>query len=404
MSAILDLVLGVVTSIGGFVEVGSLSTSAQAGAEFRFQLLWAVLVAAAMLAMLSEMAGRFAVVSQRSLIAAVRERFGIQFQAAPLAAELVIDVLLLAAEIGGAAIAVRLLTGVSFVWWVLPIGLAVWVVLWFSGFQVIEDGIGLLGLVTLAFVVAAWKLGPPMHEVAKGFVPSLPGHDRTRYAFLAVSIMGATVSPYLLNFYSSGTIEEKLTISKLWINRTTSYVGILFGSGVTMGVVVVAAMVLEPRHILVNSYDQAALMLVPAFNRCAIPLFASALGIGCFGAAVEITINAGYACSQAFGWPWGANKPRRQVRRFVIAFTAVLILALAVAITGVDPLRLTMISVALTVVLMPVVVLPFLVLMNDKTFVKEHTSGPIGNALLAAVTILAALMAAVVIPLEILGG
>jgi hypothetical protein len=30
---ILNLALGVVTSIGGFVEVGSISTSAQAGAE-----------------------------------------------------------------------------------------------------------------------------------------------------------------------------------------------------------------------------------------------------------------------------------------------------------------------------------------------------------------------------------
>ena len=49
MSAILDLVLGIVTSIGGFVEVGSISTSAQAGAEFGFQLLWAVAIAAAML-------------------------------------------------------------------------------------------------------------------------------------------------------------------------------------------------------------------------------------------------------------------------------------------------------------------------------------------------------------------
>ena len=50
MSAIVDVILGIVTSIGGFIEVGSLSTSAQAGAEFGFQLLWAIAAATVMLA------------------------------------------------------------------------------------------------------------------------------------------------------------------------------------------------------------------------------------------------------------------------------------------------------------------------------------------------------------------
>jgi Mn2+/Fe2+ NRAMP family transporter len=404
MSAIVDLVLGVVTSIGGFVEVGSISTSAQAGSEFGFQLLWAIFVAMLMLAMLTEMAGRFATISRRSLVSAVRERFGIHFQLVPLGAELLIDVLLLAAEVGGAAIAVRLLTGVGYVWLVLPLGLIAWLVLWICGFSVIEHGIGLFGLVTLSFIVAAWKLGPAVADVGRGFIPSLPDHDRMRYAFLAVSIMGATVSPYLLNFYSSGTIEEKLTEKHLWVNTTTGYMGTAFGSIVSMGVLVTSAMVLGPRQILVDSYEQAALMFVPPFGGWGVALFAAALGIGCFGAAVEITLNAGYALSQAFGWSWGANKSRRDAARFTFAFTIVLLAALLVAIIGIDPLRLTMICVALTVVAMPAVVLPFLVLMNDEKFVKEHKSGPLGNGLLAAVTILAALLALVVVPLEILGG
>src|SRR4029079_9776274 len=152
MSAIVDLLLGIVTSIGGFVEVGSISTSAQAGAEVGFQLLWAVAIAAGMLALLTEMSGRLAVMSKRTIAAAVRERFGIHFHVVPLCAELVLDVLLLTAELGGAAIAVKLLTGIGFQWWVLPIALIVWMILWVSRFSVVEYGIGLLGLVTLSFV------------------------------------------------------------------------------------------------------------------------------------------------------------------------------------------------------------------------------------------------------------
>jgi Mn2+/Fe2+ NRAMP family transporter len=155
---------------------------------------------------------------------------------------------------------------------------------------------------------------------------------------------------------------------------------------------------------MVDSYEQAALMFVPVFRRWAVTLFAASLGIGCFGAAVEIALNAGYVFSQALGWSWGANKPRHDVARFVAAFTLVLAVAVIIALPGFDPLRVTMISLALTVVIMPLVVLPFLVLMNDPEYLKDHTSGPAGNASLAVITVLAALFAIVVIPLEVMGG
>jgi Mn2+/Fe2+ NRAMP family transporter len=404
MGAIVDLVLGVVTSIGGFVEVGSISTAAQAGSEFGYQLIWAIAIAAAMLAMLTEMSGRLAAVSRQTVAAAVRERFGIHFQLVPLTAELLIDTLLITAEIGGAAIAIKLLTDVGFEWWLVPLALLIWVLLWLSGFALIEYGLGLLGLSTLAFVISAWQLHPDVTDIGRSFLPTTPNHHYTRYAFLAVSIVGATISPYLLNFFSSGAIEEKLTESELWVNTVTAYLGMCFGGVVSMGVLVTSAMVLQPHHILVDSYEQAALMFVPVFGRHAIPLFAAALGIGCFGAAVELTLNTGYTFSQAFNWTWGANKPRRDCARFVTAFTFVLLMALGVALIGFDPLRLTMLSVALTVVIMPLVVLPFLVLMNDKKYVKEHTSGVIANGVLAVLTVVGGILAVVVIPLEMFGG
>jgi Mn2+/Fe2+ NRAMP family transporter len=400
---IFNLALGVITSIGGFVEVGSISTSAQAGAEFGFSLLWAIAAATLFLAALAEMAGRVAAVSKRSMAAAVRERFGFHFHVIPLAAEFIIDLLLLTAELGGAAIAVKMLTGIGFQWWILPLGLAAWLILWFGNFSVIEDGIGVFGMVTLSFVVAAWRLHPDPRSIGEGFIPSVPHHELTRYAFLAVSIVGATVSPYLLNFYSSGAIEEKWTEQDLWINRVTAFFGMGFGSTVAMGCLITAAIVLGPQHVKVDTYERAAQMFVPVYGRWAITLFALSLGIGCFGAAAEIALNAGYVLGQALGWTWGIDKKRRDVSRFVAAFSVMLVLGVTIATVGLDPLRVTLICVALTVVIMPAVVLPFLVLMNDEEYAGRHTSGPIGNGLLALLTILGALMAIVVIPLEILG-
>ena len=57
MKDVWKLALGVVTSIAGFIEVGSMSTSAQAGADYRFRLLWAVGLATICLMLLTAMSG-----------------------------------------------------------------------------------------------------------------------------------------------------------------------------------------------------------------------------------------------------------------------------------------------------------------------------------------------------------
>ena len=190
--------------------------------------------------MLVEMSGRIASISRQTIAAAVRERFGFHFQSVPLSAELLTDVLLLAAEVGGVGIALRLLTGIGFQWWIPPVAAVAWLILWFGNFTAIEDGLGLLGLVTLSFVVAPWRLHADPAALGRGLMPSVPSHDGVRYAFLAVSILGATVSPYLLNFYASGAVEEKWSAEDLWINRATAFVGMGFGTIVSMGVLVTA--------------------------------------------------------------------------------------------------------------------------------------------------------------------
>ena len=72
--------------------------------------------------------------------------------------------------------------------------------MWKGTFGVIEQGVSALGLVTLCFVVAAVMLHPAWMDVGKGFLPTLPGHDRASYWFIAVSILGASITPYLFFF------------------------------------------------------------------------------------------------------------------------------------------------------------------------------------------------------------
>ena len=79
MKKMLQITLGIITSIGGFLEIGSVTTAAQAGASFQYQLLWAILLGTICLIFLVEMSGRLAAVSKHTIVEATRERFGFPF-------------------------------------------------------------------------------------------------------------------------------------------------------------------------------------------------------------------------------------------------------------------------------------------------------------------------------------
>ncbi|WP_375472686.1 NRAMP family divalent metal transporter [uncultured Nostoc sp.] len=404
MNKILEIALGIVTSIGGFLDVGAIATAAEAGSTYRFQLIWAFVLGTICVIFLVEMSGRLAAVSKHTLAAAVRERFGFNFYIIPLVAEIVVDFLVLAAEIGGVCIALQLVTGISFQWFALPVAFAIWLLLWKGTFGLIENGVSLFGLITLAFVVATFKLHPSLTQLGSGLLPTLPQQDTPHYLYLAVGILGALISPYLFYFYSSGAVEDKWDEGYIGVNRAVAGLGMGFGSIVSLGVLIVAALVLGPKGIQVDSYEQAALMLTETFGYWGFVLFAASLGIACFGAALEVSLDTAYIVAQAFGWNWGENLKPKDAARFSLVYTVFVFLASLLMVFGIDPLQLTLFSMAITAVILPPVIIPFLVLMNDELYVGKYRNGWISNSVVIFTIALTFVLAIVAIPLEIIGG
>jgi Mn2+/Fe2+ NRAMP family transporter len=400
----LEIALGIVTSIGGFLDVGSIATAAQAGAAFGFQLIWVIVLGTICIIFLVEMSGRLAAVSKHTLVDALRERFGVNFYLVPFVTELLVDFLVLAAEISGICLALQLITGISFYWWALPVAFVIWLLLWKETFSIIENGTSFFGLVTLCFVVAAVMIHPPWKEVAAGVLPSLPTHDKSHYWFIAVAILGATISPYLFYFYSSGAIEDKWDKGYLGVNRAVAGLGMSFGSVVSIGLLIVSAMVFLPRGIQIDSYEQAALILTGLFGYWGFILFVASLGITCLGAALEVSLDIGYIVSQAFGWNWSENQPPQEDARFSTTYTVCIFAASLLMLARIDPLKLTLFTMALTALILPLVIIPFLILMNDEHYLGKHRNGFISNTVIIFIIGLTFILAVVAIPLGILGG
>jgi Mn2+/Fe2+ NRAMP family transporter len=384
MGNVLHVALGILTSVGGFLEIGSIVTAMQAGAEFGFQHLWVVAVGAIFAVALTEMAGRGAPV-----FAAVLLGLGVT------------SLLVLGAEVTGLAIASELATGIAFRLWALPAGLLVWIILWKGKFGVIEYGVASLGLVTLCFLAAAIHLEPPSGQLLAGLLPSGPDRAPARYWFIAVSILGATLTPYLFYFYSSGAIEDEWTSAELGANRIVASVGMLFGGLLSAAVLVVAAMVL--RGMRVEDYASTPLVLSRVFGRAGFWLFLASLWIGCLGAALEISLALAYVLAQGFNWHWGENVRPRDAARFVVAYTIFLLIGTGFALAGVDALQLTNLAMALSSAVLPLALSPLLLLMNDKRYLGAHGNGWLANGIMGLIVIVAVLLAGVSIPLAIAG-
>jgi Mn2+/Fe2+ NRAMP family transporter len=401
----LSIALGIVTATGGFLDAGTIATAGAAGAQFGLGLIWATLLATLEVILLVEMVGRFTAVSQKTYASAIRENLGFRFYLLPLTCELVAESLLLAAEIGGVAIALSLLTGLS--WHVLfPIAaLLVFVMAWRASFDWIENAPALLGLVTLSFVIGIVVLGgPPRQVLPTLWHPEIKQGELADYLYLVAAILGSTISPYLLYFYSSGAREENWSAKSLLLNRVTAIAGMGFGSLGSIALVILSAIVLQPLHMQGNTLGELGLSMAQALGPFGAVLFAITLFTTCFGAALEVVLAVSYLIAQGFGWEWGENKKPVEAARFNLVLILFLLVAVVIGSLGIDPLQLAIFASAVIALFLPIALSPLLILMNDPQYLGNKTNGHFTNIAMICILLIAFIVAVLSIPLQIASG
>ena len=186
MSKVFGLALGILAAVGGFVDIGDLVFNVAAGATFGYQLMWVIPVGVVGIIVYSEMCGRVAAVSGKAVFDAVRERVGFKAALGVLVSSEIVNLMTLAAEIGGVAIALQLLSGLPYRWLLLIAVVGLAVIIWVTSFEWLERIFGYGGLCMLVFAVAAVKLGPDWGKVGNGFVPHIAQNDTLLYAYFAV--------------------------------------------------------------------------------------------------------------------------------------------------------------------------------------------------------------------------
>jgi len=155
-----DVFLGIMSAIGGNVDIGQLVFTIQGGARFGFMLLWVVVVSTIGIMVYAEMSGRVAVVLGKPAFVLVRERVGPRLGMTVLVASTAVNVLTCAAQVGGIGAVLQLLFGGQDRLMMITGTLALLCAIWFLKFERLDQLFGVMGLGLVIYVVTAFRGGP----------------------------------------------------------------------------------------------------------------------------------------------------------------------------------------------------------------------------------------------------
>jgi Mn2+/Fe2+ NRAMP family transporter len=404
MKRFLAVFLGILTAIGGFVDIGDLVANAQTGSRFGMNLAWAVVLGVIGIVVYAEMCGRVAALAGRPVFDLVRERLGPRMGLANLLASFFINFLTLTAELAGVAIALSLASSVSYLLLIPFVAFLVWLVIWRMPFETMERVFGLLGLCLLVFAVTVWKVGPDwnalFHQASHPSVPT----EETGFTFLyfAIALFGAAMTPYEVFFFSSGAVEEHWTERDLATNRANVLIGFPLGGVLSLAIMASATLVLRPAGIDVGQLSQVALPVASALGRIGLAVVLVGIFAATFGAALETALSAGYIVSQYLGWSWGKYVRPRQASRFHLVVLLSIGAGLLFGLTGVDPVKVTEYSIVLSAAALPLTYFPILVIANDPSYMGDKTNGRALNAVASVYLVILIVVSIITIPLMVI--
>lgn len=405
MRKLLGITLGIMTALGGFVDFGQIVFTLQAGASFRYTLLWPVVLGTIAIIVYMEMCGRIAVIAREPVFAIVRDRLGKKLGFVVLVASNLLNLITCAAELGGLAIILHLLTRWPEKLLLAAVALAFGFIVALLRFAWIERIFGLAGLIMAVAVVSAWVLRPDWNALGRGLIPRLSvgqTHQTLRYWYFAVGIFSAMLMEYEVHFYSSGALEEDWTAKDLPENFMVASFGSVLGAVLTVALLAIGALAFFPQHRFPENLSAAVNGIAAPFGPTGYLLVLLGTFACLAGASVETMLSGGYNLCQFYNLPWGKNEKARDVPVFSVSWMGMLAIAALLSLSGFDPLKLVNISVIFGMVVMPLTYYPIMRVAMDNGIMKRHVNSRADTAVGILFLVLITLAALAAIPLMIL--
>ncbi len=354
-----------------YVDPGNVAANVSSGVQFGYLLLWVIVVANVLAALVQYLSAKLGLVTGRSLPEAIGNRMRGPLRLAYWAQAELVAMATDVAEMIGGAIALRILFGLPLLVGGILTGMVSLLLLTIQdrrGQLIFERVItGLLLVIAIGFAASFFVKTPPPEAVISGLVPQFRG---TESVLLAAAILGATVMPHAVYLHSglaldrhghpdAGPHRRRL----LRVTRLDVVLAMTVAGTVNAAMLLVAAINLQNRG-LTASIEGAYAAIHDTLGATIAVLFA----IGLLVSGLASASVGAYAGAMIMQGLLHRSIPM-VVRRLVTLCPAVAILA-----AGFDPTRTLVLSQVVLSFGIPFAVIPLVRLTSNQALMGSDTN------------------------------
>jgi NRAMP (natural resistance-associated macrophage protein)-like metal ion transporter len=378
-------------------DPSGIATYSQAGSQFRFGLVWTLLLTTPLMIGIQMLSARIGWVTGQGLGTNIAKMCPRWLTVGLLVLLVVANTINIAADIGAMAEALRLLTGGTQLLYVLAFGAAsILAQLWFS----YESTVRILKWLTLAlfsYVAVMLAVRVPLHQALVESIQPWkylpPGTTLGEYAGMVVAVLGTTISPYMFFWQAAQEAEDNFrrpesaqlrgnaayAAEHLARIKVDTYVGMLFSNAIALCIVIATAVTLNQHGITnIQTSAQAAEALRPVAGEFAFAAFALGIvGTGLLAVPV-LAGSAAYAVSEVFGWKAGLSHGFHEARGFYLIIIAATGIGTLMSTLELDPIKALVWSAIVNgVISVPIMVVMMWIgqsrrIMGDLTMSARH--------------------------------
>jgi len=375
---------GIITSAADN-DAGGIITYTQAGAKYRYDLLWVIVLITFALAMIQEMCARMGVVTQKGLGELIRENFGVKWTMFALGTLLLANLATTVAEFAGLAASLEIF-GVSRFITVPVAAIGIWFLIVKGSFKIVERVFLCLSALYITYVIsglmshANWTT--VLHDT---YSPTL--HMDPNFMFLAIAVIGTTIAPWMQFFIQATVVDKGVRVENYAYQKWDVYIGSFLTDIVSFFIIVAAGTIIYPTLVHhpallkqgITEPAQAAAALKPVAHGYARALFAIGLFNASLLAAAVLPLSTAYTYCEAFGWEIGISRKFKEAPLFYGIYTFCIVFGVTVVLFARQLIEVMINAQAVNGILLPVIIIFMLKLINRPEIMGKHTNSRVYN-------------------------
>ncbi|HEV2662960.1 MAG TPA: Nramp family divalent metal transporter [Ktedonobacteraceae bacterium] len=345
------------------------------GAQVGYQHLWLMVVATPLYQSVQYTCAKIGRITGKGMAEVLRTHYNRPVAACAALVLVLANIALMTADLVAISSGIELLTGLSWIWFVVPVAAFVWYITVYQSFDLIKKVFIGMSLVFLVYGVTAVLSHPDGRALLLNtFVP----HVSLSFESIssAVALLGATISPYTMYWQVQGEKEEqrpgKTQRQQIRFAALDIVLGAVGGNLIAYCIMVTAAATLFAHHKSITTVVDAAAALAPLLGPFAKYLFA----IGFIGAGLValpvLLASTSYAVAGTVGWPGGLAKKPWQNEGFYLILSGALLVSLILAFVRIDPIHLLFWANVLNGVLSPILVFFLFLVGNSRKVMRDQ--------------------------------